>query len=264
VRGATLAVSLAALIVIGGARELCAQPRPAYLPGAAARTAPAAAQYPLRREAGGWVFEHSGFAAHITEDGAVRFDNRHGELHLALPLPLPLPPGTPTLEGTVRGLVNPRARPRPAPPPEQVGPLPHLSPYRPDPTEWCTYPNPCFFVAPVTLVNVAGTFDLTDEILRLRHKDPYRNQKASFLASTAGFRQDLQRRAAARAQQHALEDLRQRLDAIERDPHLGPAERRRAYQDLAAELDVDPAVAGRARALIGERLRAFPPDAGAR
>jgi hypothetical protein len=250
------------LVCASGARS-SAEPRPPYLPTPTATTTPAAAHYPLKRESGrGWVFEHSGFVARIAEDGAVRFDDRHGELHLVLPLPMAVPPGTPTLEGTLRGLVNPHARARSIAPVEQVGPIPRMSPYRPDPTEWCTYPNPCYFVASVTLVNVAGTFDLTDEILRLRHRDPYRNQKATFLASTAAFRQDLARRAVARAQAQALEDLRRRLDAIDHEQHLGPEGRRRAYDALAGELDLDPVIAGPARALIDARRHARASDAG--
>jgi hypothetical protein len=234
------------------------------LPQSTTTATPAPIPYQLKREPGrGWLFEHRGFTAHIAEDGAVRFDDRHGEVGLALPLPLPLPPGTPTLEGTVRGLVNPHARPRATTPIEQVGPIPHMSPYRPDPTEACVYPDPCFFVARVLLVNVAGTFDLTDEIMRLRHKDPYRNQKASFLASTAAFRQELARRAAVRAREQALEELRRRLDAIDHDVRLGPADRRRAYAAAAADLDPDPVVAAPARALIDALLRARA-DAGAR
>jgi hypothetical protein len=242
------------LLVLCAATPARAEPRPAYLPGAtpAGRPAPG---FQLRREPGkGWVYEHAGFVARVAEDGSVRFDDRHGDVHLVLPVPLPMPEGTPTLEGSLRKLVNPHARPRP-PSPELPQPVPRMSPYRPDPTEWCVYPHPCFFTARIMVVTVAGTFDLNDEILRLGHKDPYRNQKAAFLASTLAFRQELGKRAASRAQAQALDELRRRIEAIEGDRQLDPAARRAALRALADELDPDPAVAAPARALIDAHLQ---------
>jgi len=248
------------LLVLCAALPVRAEPaRPAYLPGAApARRSPPGLE--LRREPGkGWVYQHPGFTARVAEDGSVRFDDRHGEIHLALPVPLPMPEGTPTLEGSLRKLVNPHAPARPRPSfVEPSLPVPHLSPYRPDPTEWCRYPNPCFYTAAVMLVTAVGTFDLNDEILRLAHKDPYRNQKAAFLASTLAFRQELGRRAASRAQVQALDELRRRLDAIDGDPQLGPEARRAAIKALGDDLDPDPAIAAPARALIEARLSGKP------
>lgn len=113
---------------------------------------------------------------------------------------------------------------------------------------------PCYFNAAVLSIAVQGTFDLTDEILRIGKNDPYRNQKAAFLASTREFRQELGARAARRAQAHALDELRKRLDAIDADRTLDAAARRTTIQALAAELDPDPRVAGPARALIDARL----------
>jgi hypothetical protein len=254
-------IGLALFALVGAVADRAAADSPAYLPApkTSARPAPG---LELRREPGrGWVYQHPGFYARISEDGSVRFEDRHGEFHLALPLPLPLPEGTPTLEGTLRRL-NPNGRPRREPSPELPLPVPRMSPYRPDPTEWCTYPHPCFFTARVFLVNVAGTFDANDEILRLRHKDPYRNQKASFLASTLAFRQELGSRASARSRAQALDELRQRLDAIERDGRLGPTERRAAIEALGE--DLDPRTAGPARALIEARLHPKPAGAGVR
>jgi hypothetical protein len=246
-------------LVLCAAGQAAAEPaRPAYLPAApAARPAPPGLE--LRREPGkGWVYRHAGFTARVAEDGTVQFQDRHGEVHIALPVPLPLPEGTPTLEGSLRQLVNPHARPRPSSPspsPEVPGLVPRISPYRPDPTEWCRYPNPCFYTASVMMVALAGSFDLNDEILRLSHKDPYRSQKAAFLASTLAFRQELGKRAASKAQAEALEQLRQRLDAIDADRTLGPEARRAAIRALGDELDPDPAVAAPARALIDARLQ---------
>jgi hypothetical protein len=231
---------------------------PAYLPGGTATPARAVPPLELRREPGkGWVYQHPGFTARVAQDGTVRFEDRHGEIHLALPLPLPLPEGTPTLEGTLRKLANPRARPRP-PAAEPVTPVGRMSPYRPSPSEWCVYPHPCFFTARIMLVNVAGSFDLNDEILRLSGKDPYRNQKAAFLGSTLAFRQELSKRASERARTRALDELRQRIATIDADPQLDAPARRAAIQALADDLDPDPAIAAPARALIDARLSPAP------
>jgi hypothetical protein len=229
-------------LVLCAAGQAAAEPaRPAYLP-TAPTAKPASPGLELRREPGkGWVYQHAGFTARVAEDGTVQFRDRHGDVHIALPVPLPLPEGT---------------RPSsPSPSPEGPGLVPRISPYRPDPTEWCRYPNPCFYTASVMVVALAGSFDLNDEILRLSHKDPYRNQKAAFLASTLAFRQELGKRAATRAQAQALEQLRQRLDAIDADRTLGPEPRRAAIRALGDELDPDPAISAPARALIEARLQ---------
>jgi len=234
-----LALILVLGALAGGAR---ADPRPGYLPPASAGPlrAPAQTALKLRREPGkGWVYEHAGFVARVAEDGTVEFKDRHGEIHLAWPLPLPLPEGTGTRAGTVT-------------------PVERMSPYRPSPSEDCRYPHPCAFVARIMYINARGTFDLNDEILRLAKQDPYRNQKAAFLGATLAFRQELGQRAAARARARALEELRRRLDRIDKDPQLDAAERRAALQALADDLDPDPQVAAPARALIDARLAAAP------
>jgi hypothetical protein len=245
-------MALGWLLLLGSGAH--AEPRPAYLPGGTTAERPAPAGFQLEREPGrGWVYKHAGFHARISEDGSVRFEDRHGEIHLALPVPLPMPEGTPTLEGTLRQLGNPHAAKRP-PRGETPVAQPGMSPYRPAPFDWCRYPNPCYYTASVMMITAAGSFDLTDEILRLRHKDPYRNQKASFLASTLAFRQELSQRASARSRARALDELRSRLEVIDEDRRLTPAARRAAYQAMADELDPDPAIAGPARAIIDERL----------
>jgi hypothetical protein len=253
IRSSAVLAALVSLDAGGGEKQ--AQRLPVLTPvGGGPPSGPALRRYPLRRDgARGWVLDDARFGARIAEDGTVTFTQGHGTvLFPLLPLPLPMPEGTPTLEGSLRKL-DPAHR-RPPPRIEIQGPLPTITPYRPDPSEVCVYPNPCHFQASIFLVNVAGTFDVTDEILRLGHNDPYRNLKAQFMASTADFRAELRQRAQHKAQQQALAALRARLDAIagERRP---AAERQAAMRALEDELDPDPAVAGPARTLIEARLR---------
>jgi hypothetical protein len=256
----------AALAADGGA------PHPAGFlppPTAAAAVAPPGHRYRLQREPGkGWLYDNAHFAARIAEDGTVSFSDHHGAIGLLLPLPQPLPEGTPTLLGALRDLKGRNARPAAlprgaAPPPPSASPVPRVSPYRPDPTELCVYPRSCFFQAAVMFVTVAGSFDVTDEIMRLGHSDPYASAKAQFLASTADFRRELVDRARAHDGERALAELRLRLDAIahQRRP---VAERQAAMRALEDDLDPQAVGATSAHALIEARVRALAPDAGSR
>ncbi len=237
-----------------GGSSPSALPRPAYLPQAPASTTRGPA-FRLRREPGhGWVLQDARFGARIAEDGMVTFTARHGSIGILLPVPLPLPEGTPSVEGWIRGG---RRKARPEPPPA-LDPVPRMSPYRPDPGDACVYPRSCFFDAHVLLINTGGTFDLSDEILRLGRKDPHRQQKAEFLAWTADLRRQLAQRARGQARTQALAELRGRLDAIA-GSGLSVPERRAAMQGLADDLDPDPAVSGPARALIEARIQALNP-----
>jgi hypothetical protein len=260
------AVSLVALGALGA--DGGAPPHPAaFLPPATAASLPLPAghQYRLQREPGhGWSYDDSRFGARIAEDGSVSFTDHHGTLGLLLPLPEPLPEGTPTLVGTLRGLKGRNLRPAPLPrgASPAAGPVARLSPDRPDPTELCVYPRPCSFQAAVILVPIAGTFDLTDEIMRLGHTDPYRSLKAQFLASTADFRHQMRDRARARDDARALAELRARLDAIARE-RRPVSERQAEMRSLAEDLDPTAINAAPARALVEARVRALTADAGA-
>jgi hypothetical protein len=235
-------------------------------PTSAAAPLPAGHHYRLQREPGrGWSYDDSRFGARISEDGSVSFTDHHGTLGLLLPLPQPLPEGTPTLVGALGGLRGRHLRPAPLPkgaPPPTAGPS-QLSPNRPDPAELCVYPRPCSFQSAVMLVTIAGTFDLTDEIMRLGHTDPYRSLKAQFLASTADFRREVRDRARARDDARALAELRARLDAIARE-RRPVAERQAEMRALAEDLDSQAIDAAPARALVEARVRSLAADAGAR
>jgi hypothetical protein len=231
--------------------------RPPYLP-APAEAETAQARYRLERDPGkGWRYDDARFGARIGEDGSVSFADHHGTIGLLLPLPLPLPEGTPSLESALRGLKGRNLRPAPLPSGTGIlvsppGTPPRMSPYRPSPSEECVYPRPCFFQAGVMFLTVAGTFDLTDEILRLGHSDPYRAQKAQFLASTAAFRLDLRTRTQNKLRERALAELRVRLGAI---AHEGRPRADQVAEMRALEEDLDAATAAPARTLIDAAIR---------
>lgn len=225
------------------------------------------ATYTLKREGNDRVYRDARFVARIHPDGSVTFRDVHGSIGILLPLPLPLPHGTSTIEGAVRKMLGGRGpRPQPTGPLLELYTLPpqDVSPERPGTREVCTYRTPCFFEQ-LGLVRVAGTFDLTDEIMRLIGDRPYSVEKARFLAATAGFRAHL---GAA----HRQATLRKALDALPgvlrdvwADRARTAAERRRILYLLWA--DIDPGAAGGARALteietfIRTQLPAGSPDA---
>jgi hypothetical protein len=157
-------------------------------------------------------------------------------------LPAGPPSGVPTLEGTLRGLGRKKGKaaeaPRDPTADETRDPSTTASRYRPDPREICQYPRPCFFEAPVTLVGAHARFDLTDELMRFAGEDPYRYQKAHFLAATHEMRVRMAARAHAEDLAQSRVELAARLHSIACDDRLRPGERRAIIQQLRAELDV--------------------------
>ncbi|HTA19291.1 MAG TPA: hypothetical protein VK989_08360, partial [Polyangia bacterium] len=133
------------------------------------------------------------------------------------------------------GTDDPPDDPRPTPVPL----VPRMSPYRPDPSEACYYPMDCYFQAAVVLVGVGGTFDLTDELYRLSGKDPYRHEKARFLAATRELRGGLSARAVAGDVRRASAALMERLRSIACDDSRSVAERRAFVEALRREMDGD-------------------------
>ena len=140
--------------------------------------------------------------------------------------------------------------------PEEQPPslAPRITPYRPDPNEGCRYPAPCFFESRV-LVFVAGTFDVTDELMRLFGQDPYRYEKARFMKATEAMRVGFAARAQADDLRKASAQLRPRLEEIAGDEQRTEAERRAIIEALANEMDVTTAEGRQARATIDEFLR---------
>jgi len=192
------------------------------------------------------LYEAPTFTARVARDGSVTFHDRKFGMTLLPIIFGTVPPspdrGTPSLQSLIRNHGR-----RDPPPRDSIGdstagygsrlPIPTTTPSRPDPNEACQYPRPCFFDANVMIVSAQGTFDLTDQLMRLGGQDPYRYEKARFLAGT----EEMRTRLAARAHADDLRDstaaLPARLAAIRCDDRLTLAQRRGTLVWLRAELD---------------------------
>jgi hypothetical protein len=226
---------------------------PVPSPNARLGSAPDDRPYELRRAkdgTGALIYDGPGFTARIARDGSVRFDDKHFALMRSwslLPIaPLPTPRGRPSLQSTFEDALAHRASrgPSPGDPPVDPGPapvplVPRRSPYRPDPSEACQYPMDCYFQAGLVLVGVGGTFDLTDELIRLSGQDPNRRDKARFLAATRELRGGLSARAVAGDVRRASAALTERLRSIACDESRSVAERRAFVEALRKEMDGD-------------------------
>jgi hypothetical protein len=248
----------------------------APLPGE--RTPPRENQYELRRaddRSGDLMYTASGFEGRIHRDGSVTFRDKSVELS-TLPAWFPLRTGVrgPTVQGLFRDILigrttNPTGTPHPARSAADDAPadlrmvIPSVSPYRPDPREACRYPHACFFTADLFALSANGTFDLTDALMRMNGKDPYRVEKARFLAHTSELRVRLAARAHGDDVRKATASLRAELESIAANENLSRAERRAVIQELAAELDADTDDGRQARAQIAAFLREHFPSADA-
>ena len=220
---------------------------------------------------GDLVHEASGFTARITPDGSVRFkDKRVSNFTLFPWLAWGAPsPGVPSLQSSLSALVRGREPPPPPPsvldqgrpPPETTQLIPEVSQFRPDPREncrICVSINQEMFPKPVSGF---GRADLTDEIMRFSNKDPYRHQKALFLAATHDRRMQMAVRTHARNIRRALADLPRLLSGIGCDARLTHKERREILAALAGEMDAGTPEGKDAAASINAFLVRF--DSGA-
>src|SRR5260370_26562419 len=170
---------------------------------------PSPDQYQLTRAkdgSGDLIYQAPGFSARVARDGTVTFHDKHASrLRLIPALPGPPPAGVPTLEGVIRrrGKKPPKDAGKPADPAadETRWPETTVSRYRPHPREACQYPRACFFDAAAVLVGPGARGDVTDFVIRLGHQDPYRYEKARFLAATQPMGIPLAGRAHAEARQ---------------------------------------------------------------
>lgn len=211
---------------------------------------PRAGEYPLRPSKSGsgeLIYEGKGFSAYVARDGAVRFVDKHLTLLTLLPfLPVSGPQNIPSLQATVTGLLRhgkvPQRDPRtPNDTSFLVNPL--LTPYRPDPREACRQCSEPLDLLPIGLT---GTFDLTDEVMRISGQDPYRYEKARFLVATRELR--VRKAATIRAEniRNAARDLSRQLMEIACDGRRSPRERRQIIEELRQQLQDDTTEEGRA------------------
>ena len=185
---------------------------------------------------GGFDYQDTRFKAVIAPDGRVSFTDQHvnSKFHLIPLFPQSHPPGTPTLESTLRDLL--RRRRTPAPPrqepiperPRAAGPLTERDRRRMEE-----------FNRTVPIVATTGTFDLTDEYLRMLGEDPYRYEKAKFLSTTFEMRLKLAAQSQVHDLRRSLHDLPTRLERLWVDSSNPPGARRLIICSLYRELGDD-------------------------
>jgi hypothetical protein len=213
--------------------------------------------YQLRaRKDGKYEYESTTFAAIVDRDGSVEFRDHHAAPSLFLPY-APLPEGLagePGLEGSVNSLVGRRridSAPMPASPSAISGTV----------VEICNSGD-CF--APARIFGSLGaTFDVTDELLRGLGEDPYRAEKARFLAATSDWRLERARLHQARLREVALDALDDDLARAWADQRFVPSERRRLLFYRWLEMDDSPEGkqgAAIIESFIRQRLPAGSPD----
>jgi hypothetical protein len=221
------------------------------------------------------LYEGPGYTARVRTDGTVRFDDKSTTLSRGLSLipfmPLPIPGNPTTLQGVAMEFLGkkrkaPPRRTSPRDAPDPPLPVPNPTRYRPDPREACAYGDPCFWYGDPMLGQVTGRFDATDEIMRFNGKDPYRYEKALFLAGTREVRIGMAVRSLAADVRRAAAELDAKLIEVGCDETRSRAERRAILTALSAELDGDSPAA---RAAV-EKIARFvathldaAPDGGA-
>lgn len=222
--------------------------------------------YRLRPDGAGYVYDDPRFQARVARDGVVTFKDKRSQIafpvfpHLDL-LKRARPAG-PTLESTLRDLLNPGKRRKPAPEVEVGPPLPPGKIVRTEACSRGTCDSADLSEKP-NAVEVGGSFDLTDEIMRAHGQDPYAYEKARFLSSTFEMRMKMAIEARKADLKASLDDLPQRLDELLGDERYSPRERRRILYELWYETDEAPEgqrVAHLIEELIRQRLPCGSPQ----
>jgi len=193
---------------------------------------------------GDLVYEGKGIRARVAPDGSVRFDDKRLTGSSLMPwLPIGVQLGVPSLQSSLKMLLRGKPAPPPperddrGPPAETTQVIPLVSRYLADPREGC---RTCAFDARLMVFNAIGRFDLTDELLRLDGQDPYRLEKARFLAVTHDARIEMAAKAHADNIRRAASELPARLHAIACDPELSAAEKRAVLAALRDEMNTSP------------------------
>ena len=190
--------------------------------------------YGLRRAGDGYVYDSPRFEARVARDGVVYFKDKHG--FVSFPFFLFMEKGSrpqgPTLESMLRDHFTKHRRAEPEPPAE-----PAPDPRRIEQSEVCPPSSSCYVVPTTNAIEVRGSFDLTDEIMRAYGQDPYGREKARFLSATFEFRIKMAIAARKADMKSALRYLPERLDELWGDVRYTPRERRRILYELWYETD---------------------------
>ena len=195
-----------------------------------------AATYGLRRWGEGYFWENAKFEARVGRDGLVTFKDKHGSMALSgFPFSF-LPKATQRSRNPLDGVRPPDSASRRGPwlePPRQ----PPVSDRKMDQTVLCPPGSSCYALPTANMVEVNGTFDLTDEIMRGLGQDPYGLEKARFLSATFEFRIKLAIEARKADLKRALDRLPEALDELWGDGRYSARERRRSLYELWYEMD---------------------------
>lgn len=193
-------------------------------------------EYQLRPEGDGFIFSEPAFDARVARDGVVTFSDRKVALNYLGAIPKPVPP--PGENETLQGLFFGRAvHPQPAAPLE---PLPLSPAERLAPAEFCP-PESCFALPDnMVVAGVGVSMDLNDESARTLDEDPYRAEKARFLAATFEVRMKLAVAAWRDDVRKSVVDLPDALTNLWRDLRYSARERRRILFELWRETDNTP------------------------
>jgi hypothetical protein len=194
--------------------------------------------YNLRRAGDGYVYDDPRFEARVARDGVVTFKDKHAHAHVAFPTFLFLEKGAgpkgPTLESTLRDYLSKGRRGKAEP--EALPPSPPL--HKLEQTEICPPSSSCYFLpSPPKSVEVRGSFDLTDEIMRAHGQDPYAREKARFLSSTFELRMKMAVEARKADLTSSFASLPERLEELWSDERYLPRERRRIFYEMWCETD---------------------------
>lgn len=212
------------------------------------------------------LYQGNGFSARVAADGSVSFSDKNLTGLSPIPFwPMDARMGVPSLQSSMVSLLKGRRPPKPPPseldvglpPPETKQVNPDVSRYRPDPRENC---RECAFNSLAVPANGLARFDVADQLERFSGKDPFRYQKAVFLAATHEQRVQMAARTHARMIRQASAELPARLQGIACDARLTYRERRGIIAALAAEMDTTTPTGGAAQKSIRSFLTQF--DAG--
>jgi len=192
---------------------------------------------------GDLLYQGNGFSARVAPDGSVTFSDK--PITGASPIPwfpmktrMPVPSLQSSLVSLLKGHKPPKQPPLEVdvglPPPVTKQVIPDVSQYRPDPREDC---RECSFNSLAIPIQGLARADVNDLVEHFSGKDPYRYQKAAFLAATYERRVNMAARMHAANVRRASDELPGRLQAIACDDRLTRRERRAIMAALAAEMD---------------------------